>query len=52
MQKHIRMQACTLPEHQKMQESCSLNWGLWDGPVCILKPAHGRPQLGHNLGIL
>ena len=36
----------------KMQESCRLVWGFWDGLVCVLKPSQGRPQLGHNLGTL
>ena len=38
------------PSHKKIQESNSLEWGLWDGPVYVLELAQRRVKLGNNIG--
>ena len=31
--------ACCLSRETTVQESNSMQWGLWDGPICFMEPA-------------
>ena len=38
----LECKLAALPEHQKCKNVVAW-WGLWDGPVCVLELAQGRP---------
>ena len=37
--------ACCPPRETSVQESNSMEWGLWDGPICIMEPSKGELSL-------
>ena len=48
----LECQLAALPECQKCKNVVAWSRDFGDGPVCVLEPAQGRPQLGYNLGML
>ena len=48
----LECELAALPECQKCKNIAAWSGDFGDGPVCVLEPAQGRPQLGHNSGML
>ena len=46
----LECELAILPEKAAVQESNCLEWGLWDGPVCVCELAQRKDKLGNNMG--